>query len=107
VKRSMHIALGALPLATALATLALAHNAICDCYDNGDDTITCEGGFSDGSKATGVPLRVLDTAGKLLVEGAMSAASDFTFPKPKVDFLVEFDAGQGHVVRIDGRDIEE
>ena len=89
------------------AGVASAHNAICDCYDNGDDTITCEGGFSDGGKAVGVPLRVLDSSGKVLIDGAMSDNSDFTFAKPKVDFRVEFDAGQGHVVTIDGRDIEE
>ena len=91
----------------ALAAAAYAHNAICDCFDNGDDTITCEGGFSDGAKAVGVPLRVLDTAGKVLVDGKMSDKSDFTFPKPKVDFRVEFDGGQGHIVTIDGRDIEQ
>ena len=91
----------------ALAAAAYAHNAICDCFDNGDETITCEGGFSDGAKAVGVPLRVLDTAGKVLVDGKMSDKSDFTFARPKVDFRVEFDAGQGHVVTIDGRDIEQ
>jgi hypothetical protein len=89
------------------APVAHAHNAICDCFDNGDDTITCEGGFSDGGKAAGVALRVLDQAGKVLVDGKMSDNSDFTFAKPKVGFRVEFDAGQGHVVTIDGRDIEE
>jgi len=98
-------------IATALllvgGPLAYAHNAICDCFDKGDDTITCEGGFSDGGKAAGVPLRVLDGTGKVLVEGKMSDNSDYTFAKPKVDFRVEFDAGQGHVVTIDGRDIEE
>jgi hypothetical protein len=94
-----------LPL-LACAAAASAHNAICDCYDNGDETITCEGGFSDGGKAAGVPLRVLDQAGKVLIDGKMSEQSDFTFPKPKGDFRVEFDAGQGHVVTIDGRDIE-
>lgn len=93
-------------LLMASAAPAFAHNAICDCYDNGDDTITCEGGFSDGAKAVGVPLRVLDQSGKVVIDGKMSEQSDFTFPKPKVDFRVEFDAGQGHVVTIDGRDIE-
>ncbi|HET7609285.1 MAG TPA: hypothetical protein VFL84_11450, partial [Gammaproteobacteria bacterium] len=77
------LVLVSLPL-LALAAAAYAHNAICDCFDNGDDTITCEGGFSDGAKAVGVPLRVLDTAGKVLVDGKMSDQSDFTFPKPKV-----------------------
>jgi hypothetical protein len=90
-----------------LATAAYGHNAICDCFDNGDDTITCEGGFSDGGKAVGVPVRVLDQSGKVLIDGKMTDKSDYTFAKPKVDFRVEFDAGQGHVVTIDGRDIEE
>jgi hypothetical protein len=98
--------LGPLALA-AWAVAAYGHNAICDCFDNGDDTITCEGGFSDGAKAVGVALRVVDQAGKVLIDGKMSEQSDFTFAKPKVDYRVEFDAGQGHVVAIDGRDIEE
>jgi hypothetical protein len=96
-----------LPLLALAAAAAYAHNAICDCFDNGDETITCEGGFSDGGKAVGVPLRVLDAAGKVLIDGVMSDKSDYTFDKPKVEFRVQFDAGQGHVVTIDGRDIEE
>lgn len=90
-----------------LGVAAHAHNAICECFDNGDGTITCEGGFSDGGKAVGVPTRVLDKTGKVLVEGKMSDKSEFTFPRPKVDYRVEFNAGEGHVVVIDGRDIEE
>ena len=90
-----------------LAATAIAHNAICDCFLNDDGTITCEGGFSDGASATGIPLRVLDSDGKVLIEGVMSDKSEFTFAKPSVDFRVEFDAGEGHVVKIDGRDIEE
>jgi len=90
-----------------LASVANAHNAICDCYDNGDDTVTCEGGFTDGGTAVGVPMRVLDAAGKVLIEGQMGQSSDFTFTKPKGNFRVEFDAGEGHLVQIDGRDIEE
>ena len=95
------------PALIGMASWVQAHNAICDCYDNGDETITCEGGFSDGGAAVGVPIHVLDTAGKVLIEGAMSEHSDFSFARPDVDFLVEFDAGEGHVVQIDGRDIEE
>jgi hypothetical protein len=98
--------LASIPL-LALAAAAYGHNAICECFDNGDGTITCEGGFSDGGKAAGVPLRVLDQAGKVLIDGKMSDKSDYTFDKPKVEFRVQFDAGQGHVVTIDGRDIEE
>jgi hypothetical protein len=90
-----------------LATPAFGHNAICECFDNGDETITCEGGFSDGGTAVGVPVHVLDAMGKVLIEGAMNEKSEFTFARPSVNFRVEFDAGEGHVIQIDGRDIEE
>lgn len=91
----------------AVATPALAHNAICDCFLNDDGTITCEGGFSDGARATGIPIRVVDRDGKVLLEGVMNEKSEFTFEVPTVAFNVEFDAGEGHMVKIDGRDIEE
>lgn len=97
----------AFPVLMGLTAPAFGHNAICDCFLNDDATITCEGGFSDGSAAAGVPVRVLDRDGKVLIEGAMSEKSEFTFTKPDVSFRVEFDAGEGHVVQIDGRDIEE
>jgi hypothetical protein len=99
----------AIPL-VALLILAVpvyGHNAICDCYLNEDATITCEGGFSDGGTATGIPLRVIDRDGRILIDGKMNERSEFTFDKPAVMFRVEFDAGEGHIVRIDGRDIEE
>jgi len=94
-------------LAACWCPLAGAHNAICECFDNADGTITCEGGFSDGSPAAGIPLRVIDANGRVLIDGAMSDHSDFTFDKPDVSFRVQFDAGEGHVIQIDGRDIEE
>ncbi|MCZ6475831.1 MAG: hypothetical protein O6700_05880 [Gammaproteobacteria bacterium] len=99
-------ALFLLPLA-GVVQLTYAHNPICDCYDNGDNTITCEGGFSDGGTAVGVAMRIFDEAGKVLIEGVMSDQSDFTFTKPDGNFRVEFEAGAGHVIQIDGRDIEE
>lgn len=83
-----------------------AHNAICSCYDNGDGSVSCEGGFSDGGKATGVPMRVVDQSGRVLTEGAMGKDSTFRFAKPKVPFRVEFNGGEGHVITIDGRDID-
>jgi hypothetical protein len=97
----------AVPALLAGAMVAQAHNAICSCFDNGDDTITCEGGFSDGASATGVPLKVLDQSGKVLVEGTLDKSGEFRFTRPRVPFRVEMNAGDGHVVKIDGRDIEE
>jgi len=102
----MHLAFPIVGL-FGMASSAFAHNAICDCFLNDDGTITCEGGFSDGSTASGVPVRVIDRDGKVLIDGAMSEKSEFTFESPVVAFKVEFDAGEGHVITIDGRDIEE
>ncbi len=95
------------PLALAAAMVAHAHNAICSCFENDNGTVTCEGGFSDGGKAVGVPVQVLDAAGKVLVEGPMDKNSTYTFKKPAVAFRVKFNAGEGHIVTIDGRDIEK
>lgn len=94
-------------LSASILQLVYAHTPICDCYDNGDGTITCEGGFSDGGTAAGVPMRILNGSGKILIEGTMSDQSDFTFTKPQENFHVEFEGGDGHIVQIDGRDIEE
>ncbi len=85
----------------------LAHTPICACYDNGDGTVTCEGGFSDGSSAAGVQMRVEDKNGAKLLEGKMDEFSEFTFDKPSDPYRIVFDAGEGHVVEIDGKEILE
>lgn len=90
-----------------LGGAAWAHTPLCSCYDNGDGTITCEGGFSDGSSASGVKMRVEDGAGKVLIEGQMSASSEFVFDKPAGDYKVIFDGGEGHNIEIKGKDIVE
>lgn len=86
---------------------ALAHTALCSCYGNGDGTITCEGGFSDGSSAAGVEMRVVDMSGKALVTGKINADNEFSFKRPDVPFKVQFDAGEGHLVEVAGKDITD
>ncbi len=94
-------------LVLALATGSLfAHTALMSCFDNGDGTVTCEGGFSDGSSASGVKFRV-EQNGKTVIEGKMSEYSDFTFEKPSGAYTAVFDAGEGHAVKITGSDITE
>ena len=88
-------------------SMSFAHTPICDCYDNGDDTISCEGGFSDGASAAGIPVHVVDGAGKVLLQGEMSEYSEYTFTRPENDFYVRYLAGEGHTIEIDSRDIEE
>jgi hypothetical protein len=90
-----------------LVQLAYAHSPVCSCFDNGDDTITCEGGFSDGASAAGVAIRVIDARERMLIDGKMDAAGTFSFKKPAGEYHVVFDAGQSHVVTIYGGDIVE
>ncbi|WPL18743.1 hypothetical protein Thiowin_03833 [Thiorhodovibrio winogradskyi] len=89
------------------ATAAFAHTPLCACYDMGDGTVLCEGGFSDGSSASGVGIMVVDTKGNSLIEGEMSEDSEFEFDKPEGEYSVVFDAGPGHSIEINGKDILE
>ncbi|MDL2259554.1 hypothetical protein LJB99_01575 [Deltaproteobacteria bacterium OttesenSCG-928-K17] len=102
-----HLGLLTLGAVLLIPSVALAHSPICDCMDNGDNTITCEGGFSDGSSAAGVRMVVLDGSGQELMAGKMSQDSEYTFDKPKGDYKVVFDAGDGHSIEIDGKNIVE
>jgi len=96
-----------LTLSVVFATrMALAHSPICDCFDNGDGTVTCEGGFSDGASAAGVSIRVVDARDRVLIDAEMQSDSSFSFAKPDEEFHVIFDAGQNHLVTIYGGDIE-
>lgn len=96
-----------LAMGLIFAGQALAHTPLCSCYDNGDGSVTCEGGFSDGGSASGVEMRVEDPAGVVLLKGKMDADSEFTFKKPSGDYKVMFDAGEGHRIEIQGKDIVE
>jgi hypothetical protein len=52
-------------------------------------------------------MRVEDKKGKVLIKGKMDEDSEFTFEKPSSVYKVIFDAGEGHVVEIDGKAIVE
>jgi len=94
-------------LVVFLVTLSNAHTPLCSCSDGGDGTILCEGGFSDGSSAAGGKMKVVDSQGKVLIEGVMNKDSEFTFKKPNVPYTVIFDAGPGHAVKIPSTEITE
>lgn len=106
MQHSKFLVIGIMVLALAWAAPALAHTPLCACYDNGDGTVTCEGGFSDGSSAAGVQMRV-EAGGKVVFQGKMDDFSEFSFDKPAGDYKVVFDAGQGHEIEIEGKDILE
>ncbi|WP_207263885.1 hypothetical protein [Desulfovibrio sp. Huiquan2017] len=91
----------------AFAGQAFAHSPLMSCFDNGDGTVTCEGGFSDGSSASGVKIHVTDGSGKSLIETNMNQDSEVTFKKPAAGYMVIFDGGEGHTVEVNGTDIVE
>ena len=106
MRKKMFI-VGLLVFGLFMAGQAFAHTPLCSCYDNGDGTITCEGGCSDGSSAAGVKMSVAEAGGKVLIEGKMNEDSEFTFKKPEGNYTVIFDAGPGHVVKVPGSEITE
>jgi len=83
-----------------------AHTPLLSCIDEGDGTITCEGGFSDGSSAGGVKFRV-EQDGKAIVESKLNSSSEVNFKKPVGDYVAVFDAGAEHIVKIESKDIFE
>lgn len=102
------------PLKTVTLALALtcagpavwAHTPLFACFDNGDGTVFCEGGFSDGSSAAGIAITVRDASGPV-IEGKMNPNSEFEFDKPQGDYTVLFDAGEGHKIEIQSAEIVE
>ncbi len=94
-------------LGVFLTPNVFAHTPLCSCSDEGDGTILCEGGFSDGSSAAGVKMTVVNSEGKTLIEEVMNEDSEFTFKKPEGRYKVIFDAGPGHEVEVPGSEITE
>ncbi len=90
-----------------LPGLCLAHTPLFSCFDNADGTIFCEGGFSDGSGAAGVPIVVKDASGNVIMKKELSKTSDIEFEKPEGEYTVTFDAGEGHDIVIPGSQIFE
>jgi hypothetical protein len=91
----------------ALAVPAAAHTPLFSCFDNADGTIFCEGGFSDGSSAAGVPVIVKGASGEVLLRSGLSRNSDIEFEKPDEEYSVIFDGGEGHEIEIPGSQIFE
>ena len=96
----------AIALFALTAGTATAHSPICFCFAEPDDSVICEGGFSDGASAEGVAIRVFDTQDRVLIDGSMNASSEFSFAKPSSDFYIVFDAGNNHTVTVFADEIE-
>lgn len=90
---------------TWLPPSAWAHAPVFDCFNEGETKVICEGGFSDGSSATGVNVQILDKSDKLLLQGKIDADGRFSFAKPAGEFHVFFNAGAGHSMTVFSADI--
>ena len=98
-------------LSVALLTIlgvmpALAHTPLFSCWDNGDGTVSCEGGFSDGSSAAGTTIQVKDGNETVIFSGKLDKFGELTFDRPEGRFTVTFDGGPGHSIVIRGEDIK-
>jgi len=83
-----------------------AHTPLLTCMNEGDGTITCEGGFSDGSSAGGVNFRV-EQNGKVLIQTKLNSTSEVNFKIPNGNYTAVFDAGDEHRVYIKSSEIFE
>lgn len=89
-------------LLAAQVSSAAAHSALLNCFDNADGTFTCQGGYSDGSSATGIRIVVRDGSGIVLQEARLDSNSEVTLTRPQGKFTVLFNGGAGHSVEVDG-----
>ncbi len=106
MKKTCTLPAFALALLTVFAAgNAQAHTPLFDCFDNGDETLTCEGGFSDGASAEGVGVRMVDAQGKVLEQGKLDGKGSITFKRPTGEFSIVFDAGAEHALTVLGDDI--
>ncbi len=105
MKKGLLVLAGALLLASP--SLSFAHSPIFDCFDNGDGTIMCQGGFSDGSSASGVKVHVKDAAGNVAQTLTLDANSELTIKKPEGKYSMVLDAGEGHSIDVPGDKIVE
>ena len=101
-----HVGLKALLAAVLLCcsvSLAEAHKPLMAVEDNNDGTIYLEAGFSDGSSAAGHKIVLKEEkTGKVISEHKVGEDGTLEVDKPKVPYTVTLDAGEGHVVTVDG-----
>lgn len=105
-KRMVITALIAIMTVLLLAGTALAHSVFFQCWNNGDGTLSCEGGYTDGASASGATVNVNDDNGTLLFSGKLDKSGELRFNKPSGDFTVTLDGGAGHSVIISSKDIK-
>jgi hypothetical protein len=77
-----------------------AHYPVLECSAK-DALITCNAGFSDGSKAVGKSVKLYDYDENLLVHKKADKFSRVVFEKPAGEFYIQFDSGHEFPVEVD------
>lgn len=107
MKKLIAMAVAAVMMTALIAGAAFAHTPLFACWDNGDGTLSCEAGFSDGSSASKMPVKVLDKDENVVYECKLDANGEATFDKPELNsYTVMFDGGPGHSIKIPSKDIQ-
>ena len=105
-KRVAFIALVAIMTVLLIAGTAFAHTVFFQCWNNGDGTLSCEGGYTDGSSAAGATVNVKDANGFLIFSGQLDNSGTLKFNRPSGDFSVTLEGGPGHTVTVSSNDIK-
>lgn len=87
------------------SSFSQAHAPLFDCFNEDDNTVVCEAGFSDGASAEGIEIRLLNAQGRVLEQKELGKDGSVTFKRPDEEFSVVFSAGEGHVITVIGDDI--
>ncbi|OZI70933.1 hypothetical protein [Bordetella genomosp. 12] len=94
-------------LLAGYSAVTQAHHPVLACQAMPDDKVLCTGGFSDGSKAPGVTLDVIASAGnRILSAGRLDAHSQRVFRRPDENFYVLLEVGPGHTAVVDPAEIK-
>lgn len=89
-----------LVLLSGVSLPANAHFPVMECEQNGS-LIRCHVGFSDGSKAVGKPVKLIDYDENLLELKKSDKFSRVEFQRPKGEFYIQFDSGHEFPVEVD------
>lgn len=85
---------------------AFAHFPLMHCWFESSD-ISCEAGYSDGSKAIDYEVKLYDYDDNLLAKKSTDKRSIATFVKPDADFYLVFDSGHENPVEVDVVEISD
>lgn len=96
--------IGAALLMGLVAVPAQAHTPMLDCRMDGRE-IVCTPGFSDGSAAPGMEVRIYSYADEILQKGVADGQSRVRFVRPPGEFYIRFDPGHEAPAEFDHADL--